>query len=106
MDTNIQHYRAPMVTAIGIILGFVLAAMGKWATEPGEVGKNDWIVAVGFFIGISLLMTALYRILNNRFPQALEQAEIYYHRTLQTFMLGIVCSFVGVLLAMVQGLFF
>ena len=34
MDDNIQNYRQRMVTAIEIILGFVLGFTGKWATEP------------------------------------------------------------------------
>lgn len=100
MDNNINHYRAPMVTAIGIILGFVLAFLGKWATENNDSHKSDWLVLGGFLIGIILLTTALYRILNNRIPCGRE--EVYYYRTLQMFMLGIICSFSGTLLAIVQ----
>lgn len=103
MDNNINNYRNPMVTAIGIILGFVLAYMGKWATEP-TIQKGDLGVAIGFLIGISLLIVALYRILNNRVEK--EREEAYYHRTLKIFMLGIICSFIGTLLTIFQEMFF
>lgn len=101
MDRNINHYRNPMVTAIGIILGFVLAYLGKWATEP-SAHKSDLVVAVGFFFGIIFLIIALYRILNNRVEP--DQEEPYYHRTLKLFMLGIICSFVGTIVAIFQQL--
>ncbi|PJG85627.1 hypothetical protein [Conservatibacter flavescens] len=74
MDNKINNYRAPMVTAIG------------------------------FLIGIILLIIALYRILNNRFPE--HDEEHYYHNTLKIFMLGIICSFIGTLLAIFQQIFF
>ncbi|PSJ79968.1 hypothetical protein [Neisseria iguanae] len=102
MKTEIDGYRAPMVTAIGIILGFVLAFMSKWATEPGTTHKSDYLVLIGLLIGIVLLITALYRILNNRVADA-DQAH-YYGRTLQIFMVGLVCSFIGTLLAIIQQL--
>lgn len=104
MESNINSYRAPMVTAICIILGFVLAFMGKWATEPTGTHQSDWLVVVGFLTGIVLLTAALYRILNNRIAR--EQEENYYHRTLRLFMLGIICSFAGTLPAVVQQIWF
>ncbi|MCP2040775.1 ABC-type dipeptide/oligopeptide/nickel transport system permease subunit [Neisseria sp. HSC-16F19] len=108
MNSRIDSFRAPMVTAIGIILGFVLAFMGRWVTEPSAdrtvVHISDWFIAVGFFIGIVLLLVALYRILNNRVPGNRERA--YYFRTLQIFMLGIICSFGGTFMAIVQQILF
>ncbi|MDO4223792.1 MAG: hypothetical protein Q4D05_07190 [Acinetobacter sp.] len=101
MSNDIHPYRAPMVTAIGIILGFVLAYMGNWVSQPYE-HRSDWLVMVGFMLGISLLLIALYRILNHRVPQDREDA--YYTRTLQLFMLGIICSFAGVMIAIFQQL--
>lgn len=39
MDYNIQNYRQPMVTSIGIILGFT----GKWAIENRLSGKLEYL---------------------------------------------------------------
>lgn len=62
-----------MVTAIGIILGFVLGFMGKLATDlPGQMSQHDkemktlpqdiWVL-VGLLSGMVLLTVSLYRIL-------------------------------------------
>lgn len=99
MDRDINHYRNPMVTAIGIILGFVLAYLGRWATEP-SVHKSDLVVALGFFFGIIFLNIALYRILNNRVDP--DHEERYYHLTLKLFMLGIISSFLGTFVTIFQ----
>ncbi|MDO4997365.1 MAG: hypothetical protein Q4E16_01820 [Neisseria sp.] len=98
---DINSFRAPMVTAIGIIFGFVLAYMGDWVTDP-TTHRHDWLVTLGFALGISLLLIALYRILNHAVSP--EQEAIYYARTLKIFMSGMVCSFLGVLLATLQQL--
>ena len=70
VDGVVQNYRQPMVTAIGIILGFVLGFAGKWASEEttGQVSTADDIVLTGLTIGVVLLLVALYRILNNCLP--------------------------------------
>lgn len=99
MDDNIQNYRQPMVTSIGIILGFVLGFTGKWATEPAtETVLSDYIVSIGLLIGIILHTIALYRILNNNYPKA--KAAIYYQRTLKIFIIGITLSFLGIIIAL------
>ncbi|PJG84789.1 hypothetical protein CVP05_09635 [Conservatibacter flavescens] len=82
-----------------------MAYLGKWATEP-TIQKSDFVVAIGFFIGITLLIIALYRILNNRLPEQKEAVDAYYHRTLKIFMLGIICSFIGTSISILQGMFF
>ena len=103
MDDNIQNYRQPMVTAIGIILGFVLGFTGKWATESSTVFDiGDYIVFVGLIISILLLIVALFRILNN--------AEIihpgkYYNTTLKLFIVGVCIAFVGVFISILQSIF-
>lgn len=101
MDDNIQNYRQPMVTAIGIILGFVLGFVGKWATEPvSETTTSDYIIVFGLFLSITLLITALFRILNNNFPK--DTVANYYRKTLIVFILGVSSAFVGVIGAIFQ----
>jgi uncharacterized membrane protein len=101
MDDNIQNYRQPMVTAIGIILGFVLGFTGKWATEPVEKTEfSDYLVIIGLFLSIVLLIVALFRILNNKFPN--DNAANYYQKTLKLFIVGICLAFSGVIFSIFQ----
>ena len=101
MDENIQNYRQPMVTAIGIILGFVLGFTGNWATAPvSETTLSDYFIMVGLFLSIVLLILALYRILNNNYPQ--EKTGAYYQKTLKIFILGLSIAFIGVLVSIFQ----
>ncbi len=100
----IQNFRQPMVTAIGIILGFVLGFIGKWATEPvNKTTTSDYIVAIGLLASIVLLMIALYRILNNSYP--IQQIEHYYRLTLKLFIIGISLAFFGIIISIFQSVF-
>ena len=110
-DHDISSYRAPMVTAIGIILGFVLGFMGKLATDlptatdtATKFSVQDLWEFVGLLFGMILLTISLYRILNNRVPK--ESMESYYFRTLQIFITGVCISFIGTLVVFVQSLMF
>jgi uncharacterized membrane protein len=101
MDENIQNYRQPMVTAIGIILGFVLGFTGKWATEPvSETTISDYFVVVGLVLSIILLIIALFRILNNNFPD--DNAGKYYQKTLKLFIIGLCFAFTGIIISIFQ----
>lgn len=97
------NYRQPLVTSAGIILGFIL----NFATDQVKRNSKSNVVAllILFFtiIGIILLITALYRILNNRYNH--DNANRYYRKTLNFFLWGVVLSFIGGLLKMVQTLF-
>lgn len=101
MDSNIQNYRQPMVTAIGIILGFVLGFAGKWATDPvTETNASDYFISFGLLLSIILLMVSLYRVLNNCFPE--KNAGHYYRTTLKIFITGISIAFAGIIIAVFQ----
>lgn len=96
-------FRQPLVTAAGIILGFVL----NFAT--GLVKRNSindrmiLLIIFSTLVGIVLLIVALYRILNNRYNS--ERAATYYAKTLTIFLTGVVFSFFGGVLKMVHTLF-
>ncbi len=103
MDDNIQNYRQPMVTAIGIILGFVLGFAGKWATDPVEQTMfSDYLIGIGLLLSVVFFITALYRILNNNFPT--ENAGKYYRTTLRIFISGLLCAFAGILISIFQSI--
>ncbi|MBX3256746.1 MAG: hypothetical protein KF862_21600 [Chitinophagaceae bacterium] len=97
------NFRQPLVTAAGIILGFVL----NFATELVKRDtRSDLIpLLILFFtlIGISLLIVSLYRILHNGYDR--EHADRFYRRTLNYFMAGVIFSFLSGLLKMAHTLF-
>jgi hypothetical protein len=103
MDENIQNYRSSLVTAIGIILGFVLGFTANWATQP--VTESDWadfVIGFGLLVSVILQIIALYRILNNNYPK--DKAGKYYQTTLRYFIVGLCCSFVGILVSIFQSI--
>ncbi len=101
LDENIQNYRQPMVTSTGIILGFVLGVTGKWATDiPQKTDVTDYLVGVGLFTGIILLIIVMHRALDN--SNHLANPGVYYQKTLRLFTAGLCCSFFGVFVSIFQ----
>jgi NhaP-type Na+/H+ or K+/H+ antiporter len=101
MDDNIQNYRSSMVTAIGIILGFVLGFTATWATQPvTESDWSDYIIGIGLLTSVVLQIVALYRILNNKYPK--ESSGKYYQKTLHYFIAGLSFAFMGILISIFQ----
>jgi hypothetical protein len=101
MDDNIQNYRSSLVTAIGIILGFVLGFTANWATQPvTETDWSDFVIGLGLLVSVVLQIIALYRILSNNYPK--DKAGKYYQTTLRYFIVGLCCSFTGILISIFQ----
>ena len=96
------NYRQPLVTASGIILGFVL----NFATDLVKRDKKGDFIAMSILlttiIGIIFLIIALYRILNNNYDR--NNADKYYSKTLKYFLAGVVFSFLGALVKMTNTL--
>ncbi|MBB6325842.1 hypothetical protein FHS59_001457 [Algoriphagus iocasae] len=96
------NYRQPLVTASGIILGFVL----NFATDlVKRDNKGDFVsmaILLSTMIGIIFLITSLYRILNNKYDR--NNADKYYSITLKLFLTGVVFSFLGALVKMTYTL--
>lgn len=99
MEDRIQAYRQPMVTATGIILGFILNFASTFVKSDSPLSD---IVAhiIGFCIltGIVCLIIVLSRVLKMNYKK--EKAEEYYQRTLNYFLFGVSISFVGVMVDM------
>ncbi len=99
MEDKSKPYRDSMITATGIILGFLLNFETTWVRS--ETPLND---AGAFFVGICLLIgtinliIVLYRMLKMR--NADDQGEQYYSKTLLIFIVGLVIMFVGVFVDM------
>ena len=88
-----------LIIAIGSILGFTLGFLSTWSLG----GDEDWRLAdlptvVGLFVGIALMVTALYRVLTRR----LQDRE--YDRARKYFVVGIISAFTGVFMSILAGL--
>ena len=102
MADNLKEFRQPMVTSIGIILGFVMGFSADWATETvDESTSADYFVGLGLAAGVLLLITALFRILNANYPK--ENVNAYYQRTLYIFITGLGLSFLGIASGLIQS---
>ena len=99
MEDQIQSFRQPIVTATGILLGFILNFAASWVKADTPMRDTlAYIVGISVLAGIVLLITVLHRALRMNYPR--EQAEAYYGRTLTFFIAGVCLSFVGALIDM------
>ncbi|HMO32803.1 MAG TPA: hypothetical protein PKE63_11855 [Lacibacter sp.] len=102
MDDKIQSYRQPMVTATGILLGFILNFAISWVPYPSSITRLRDVVSLFSLTGsVVLLLIVLYRILNMRYPR--EKTEIYYQKTLWLFIAGLACVFLGIFIVMIYS---
>lgn len=92
-----------MVTAVGIILGFILNFASVWVSSAfSKFRLRDISTAVGLIICVPLLIIVLYRILNCNYPR--EDANKYYQKTLKIFILGIMVVFAALFIALMESL--
>jgi hypothetical protein len=86
---EIKDYRQPVVTSLGVILGFLLGFLGQWVTEDQFALTNaaDKLVFFGCLGAAALLLAALYRMLRPVPDAALALQD--YRATLGMYMTGI-----------------
>lgn len=71
-----EKFISPMITAVGIILGFLLAFTASWVSAlPNTADWSDGIIGFGLFVSIILHIVAMYRVLDNQVPQGEENAH-------------------------------
>jgi len=99
---DIASYRQPMITSLGIIMGFLLNFLANWATKEDTVSEfrniADVIVGVTMVPALVLMLIVLYRMLDMRHPE--DDVENVYMRTLRLYMAAIILAFCGVAVAL------
>ncbi len=96
---EIKDFRQPMVTSLGIIMGFLLNFLAGWAVENDDgiavQTTADWIVVLTLLVSLTLMIWVLYRLLNNRFAEATVNA--YYQTTFRIYITSLITAFSGVI---------
>jgi hypothetical protein len=99
MEDPLQPFRQPMVTATGILLGFILNFATAWVKSDMPLSDNlAYLVGAFILLGIVLLIAVLYRTLNANYPK--DTAFDYYKRTILLFVVGICSTFLGAVIDM------
>lgn len=99
MEDKIQAYRQPLVTATGIILGFILNFASTFVKSESPLSEAiAYIIGICTLTGIICLIIVLNRVLKMKYPK--EKAEEYYQKTMNFFIIGVSISFVGVMIEM------
>ena len=99
MEDKIQAFRQPLVTATGIILGFILNFASSFVKTESELNEIfAYIIGISLLAGIICLIIVLSRALNMKYPR--ENGEMYYQKTLNYFLFGVSISFFGVMIDM------
>ncbi len=99
MEDKIQAFRQPMVTATGIILGFILNFASSFVKTDTQMSDSfGYLIWICILVGIGCLIIVLSRILRMDYPR--DRSENYYNRTLRYFIFGVSIAFVGVLIDM------
>ncbi len=100
-EAEIAGFRQPMVTSIGIIMGFQLGFLANWAltaeTVPAVSGLADTVLALTFMASIALFTLVLFRVLNNRTNP---QPGMGYQRSLRYYLAALILAFSGLAVAL------
>lgn len=103
LESEVAPYRQPMVTSLGIILGFMLAFLANWgahddtAEDPAVSSASDWLIFATLAASILLFVIVLYRLLDNTVHA---QPAERYRMTLRLYMTGIAAAFSGLAAAL------
>lgn len=99
MEDKIQSFRQPLVTATGIILGFILNFAATFVkADNAHSDTLAYAIGICILMGIICLILVLGRVLSMSYPR--ENGEKYYQKTLHIFLFGVSASFAGVLMDM------
>ena len=96
-EADVAPYRQPMVTSIGIIMGFMLNFLANWAVTDDDQSAlqtpADWTVAGSIMASLILFAVVLYRLLDNRLPKQGQATR--YAVTFRLYMAALSIAFAG-----------
>lgn len=95
---EIKDYRQPLVTSLGVILGFLVGFLAQWVSDDAfELsGASDWLVFLGCIIGAAIMMRVLFRML---MPPDGSEPVVFYRKTLRLYVTGIATAFLSLIIA-------
>jgi hypothetical protein len=98
---DIAGYRQPMVTSIGIIMGFLLSFLANTAIQPDALHTTSRLVfeliVFTLVISVGLFVAVLFRLLDNRIY---DDPGWRYQATLRIYMGALTLAFGGLTVAM------
>ncbi|MFZ1372445.1 hypothetical protein [Nostocoides sp.] len=99
MEGELKDYRQPMVTSLGILLGFLLNFLAGWASEDEAAIQDsaDVVILGTIAFAVTIMLGVLFRILNGRARP--DDHATYYRRTLHLYVVGVSLAFMGFWLA-------
>ncbi len=95
---EIKDYRQPLVTSLGVILGFLVGFLAQWVSDESFAlnSLSDWLVFAGCIAGSAILLRVLFRMLA---PSDDNDPRTFYRRTLRLYMTGIATAFLSLIIA-------
>lgn len=99
---EVKDYRQPLVTSLGIILGFLLSYLAGWANASDGLPLADAadVATLSTIVGaVALFVVVIWRMLNPALPR--RDPLAYYRTTLRLYIVAIVIAFAGFLVAWV-----
>lgn len=98
MPFEIKDYRQPLVTSLGVILGFLIGFLAQWVADESFALRNasDWLVFAGCIVGAAIMLRVLYRML---MPLDDSEPMVFYRQTLRLYVIGIATAFLSLIIA-------
>ena len=95
---DIKEYRQPLVTSLGVMLGFLIGFLAQWISEDDfSLGSAaDALVFCGCLAGAFLMLLVLFRMLS---PPPPGDGLGRYRTTLRLYISGVATAFLSLLVA-------
>lgn len=98
MNVEIKDYRQPMVTSLGIVVGFLLNFLAEWGIKNGQPETaSEWVVLVVVVVALALMTTVLFLILHP--TKGTENPGRYYLKILRLYLAAMCTAFAALALA-------
>ncbi len=99
MHGELKDYRQPMVTSLGIMLGFLLNFLASWGIRTGQAieDRTDGVILGAAILAVLLMTLTLFRLLNADLGGV--DPAVYYRKTLRLYVASVALAFSGIIVA-------